>query len=88
MRIRYSILSLAREDIALPIDNDDDFEHLRGFAEGVSCDQCGKWKVLTVAVGAVPDYESSTAYLCLPCLRGALEEAEELMEYLRWVRNK
>ena len=47
-----------------------------------TCTSCGfdRKHALVVVVGDKPDYDSSTAYLCIPCLRGCLEEAEALAE--------
>lgn len=38
----------------------------------VECDQCGKRVPVAVTVGQPPDYETSTATICEPCLRRAL----------------
>lgn len=38
----------------------------------VECDQCGERVPVAVTVGQPPDYESSTATICEPCLRRAL----------------
>ena len=38
----------------------------------VECDQCGKCVPVAVTVGQPPDYETSTATICEPCLRRAL----------------
>ena len=38
----------------------------------VECDQCGKRVSVAVTVGQPPDYETSTATICEPCLRRAL----------------
>lgn len=37
-----------------------------------SCSACGEESSVTVQVGDEPDYESSTAWLCPPCLRAAV----------------
>ena len=38
----------------------------------VECDQCGERVPAAVTVGQQPDYETSTATICEPCLRRAL----------------
>lgn len=37
----------------------------------LECDECGKTVDAVVEVGHEPDYESSTARLCLPCVQTA-----------------
>ena len=41
------------------------------------CDECDSQAAVIVRLGEEPDYESSTAYVCLPCLRKAVGMAEE-----------
>ena len=43
----------------------------------VECDQCGKRVPVAVTVGQQPDYETSTATICEPCLRRALALLEQ-----------
>lgn len=40
------------------------------------CDECGRRSWLTAQMGETPDYESSTAILCLNCLRAAVKALE------------
>jgi hypothetical protein len=42
----------------------------------LQCDECGKAVSAVVQVGAPPDYESSTAWLCLDCLHQAVKLAK------------
>lgn len=37
------------------------------------CDECGKQAEQVVQLGQDPDYESSTACICLPCLKKAVK---------------
>lgn len=39
------------------------------------CDECEKDSDLVVQLGEDPDYESNTAFICLECLRSALNGA-------------
>ena len=42
------------------------------------CDECGAVGLAAVVeVGAEPDYESSTARICVPCLRKAVKLARD-----------
>lgn len=36
------------------------------------CDECGGMVDIVVELGEEPDYESSTANICFPCLRNAI----------------
>jgi len=38
----------------------------------ITCDECGKDVEAAVQIGEEPDYESSTAMICIPCLLKAL----------------
>lgn len=53
------------DDVAAIIGN-------RSWVTEHECDQCGRRTWNIVMVGAEPDYESSTACMCAPCLRSAL----------------
>ena len=38
----------------------------------VTCDECGAEPECVVEIGQEPDYESSTAHVCLDCLQSAV----------------
>ena len=44
-----------------------------------ACNECEEEADPVVEVGDEPDYESSTAWVCLDCLRGAVAMAEGVM---------
>lgn len=39
----------------------------------IRCDECSKSVEQVVQLGEDPDYESSTAYICIPCLKKAVK---------------
>lgn len=41
------------------------------------CSECDERVDVVVEIGQEPDYESSTAWVCLPCLRAAVALAEK-----------
>ena len=41
------------------------------------CGECGKDVSVLVQLGQEPDYESSTAYVCLDCLQEAIEKGKQ-----------
>lgn len=47
----------------------------RSWARNI-CDECQKDCEITVQLGAEPDYESSTANICVECLKAALKRTE------------
>jgi len=52
---------------------------VRNFAENLTmtCGECGKVAdEAVVELGEVPGWDSATAYVCLPCLKRAVAEAE------------
>jgi hypothetical protein len=51
-----------------------------GIFSGPTCSRCKDDTDFVVVVGEEPDYDSATAMLCMPCLRGSLEEAERAFE--------
>lgn len=44
------------------------------------CSECKATVALVVQVGEEPDYESHTAWLCVNCLRAAIQAAETVAE--------
>lgn len=38
----------------------------------VTCDECGAEQECVIEIGQEPDYESSTAHVCLDCLQSAV----------------
>lgn len=44
----------------------------------VTCGECGKQTWDIVEIGEEPDYESATAYICIDCLKKAVNLIEEL----------
>jgi hypothetical protein len=46
------------------------------WTEVPACDECGKRRNEVVQIGQEPDYESSTAEVCVPCLRAAIKAAK------------
>jgi hypothetical protein len=48
----------------------------RGWASPPTCNECGDRGQPVVQLGQEPDYESSTAWICLDCLRRAVALAE------------
>jgi hypothetical protein len=42
------------------------------------CSQCGQQSEVVIEVGQEPDYESATAWLCVPCVRKLAKFAEGL----------
>ncbi len=52
---------------------------VRNFAENLTmtCGECGKVaEDVVVELGEEPGWDSATAYICLPCLKRAVAEAE------------
>ena len=41
------------------------------------CDECARTVPMTIVLGDARDYDSNTASVCLPCLRKALDLAEQ-----------
>lgn len=46
-----------------------------GWTKPYACGVCGERRDAVCEIGQQPDYESSTAYVCRPCLTKALAEA-------------
>jgi len=45
----------------------------KGEYSGIMCGECGKSVDAVIQIGEEPDFESRTAYVCLACLRKAME---------------
>lgn len=61
---RLDLETATKEQVALVIGND--------FWTRIECDECGKEVEAYVQLGEEPDYESSTACICFPCLEKAV----------------
>jgi len=48
----------------------------KSWTEVNRCSECGARVDVVVEIGEEPDYESLTAWVCLPCLRAAVALAE------------
>lgn len=64
--------------LELPIDPDqvDAIIGNTSWTEVGRCSECEKRVDVVVEIGEEPDYESMTAWVCLPCLRAAVALAE------------
>lgn len=54
----------------------EEVEAILGHSIDSSCDECGKRAPRLARLGDEPDYESSTAYICMDCLKRAILELE------------
>lgn len=59
----------------------DDYDAITGSPEAnhLCCGECGEEVNATVQIGESPDYESSTAYICIDCLKKAVAEIENAL---------